>query len=350
MEWVVSDAIVAASAPEGEGEPMGKWTPDSILGLARGFQEPSILLAAAEVGLISHMAGGPATAEECAAALGLDVRAARIVLDALAAMEILTKSGSTYCMHEDAREQLSPDSPTTVLPMVLHACALWRRWSSLPAILRGRAADQVADEVRQPKDQAAFIGAMHVISVPRAPALVAAIGGHPRRLIDVGGGSGTYTIAFLRANPEMKATLFDLPPVVEMARKRFADEGLSDRVTLVAGDFASDRLPQGHDLALVSAIIHQNSPAENQRLYENVFQALVPGGRVVVRDHILSPSRTEPRAGAIFAVNMLAGTAGGDCYTFAEIREGLEAAGFGGVHQMEADTRMNGLIEARRPQ
>lgn len=328
---------------------MSKWTPDSILGLARGFQEPSILLAAAEVGIISHMAKAPATADACAEALDLDARAARIVLDALTAMEILAKSGATYVMRDDAHHLLSPDSPATVLPMILHACALWRRWAGLPAILCGRAADQVADEVRQPKDQAAFIGAMHVISVPRAPALVAAIGGHPRRLIDVGGGSGTYTIAFLRANPEMTATLFDLPPVVEMARQRFAGEGLTTRVTLASGDFSCDPLPGGHDLALLSAIIHQNSPPENVRLYSNVFRCLVPGGRIVVRDHILAPSRTEPRTGAIFAVNMLAGTAGGDCYTFAEIREGLVAAGFEDVHQIEADTHMNGLIEARRP-
>ena len=102
------------------------------------------------------------------------------------------------------------------------------------------------------------------------------------RLLDVGGGPGTYTAAFLRAAPELRATLFDLPLVVEIARERLSAAGLLDRVTLVAGDFEKDPLPPGHDLAWLSAIIHQNGPAQNDALYARIFRALVPVSCLVI--------------------------------------------------------------------
>jgi ubiquinone/menaquinone biosynthesis C-methylase UbiE len=174
-----------------------------------------------------------------------------------------------------------------------------------------------------------FIGAMHVIASKKAPEVVAAVEpGDARRLLDVGGGSGTYTLAFLAAVPEMRATLFDLPSVIEMARSRVQAAGMEDRVRLVSGDFYKDPLPTGHDLALLSAIIHQNSQEENKALYRRIRDALDPGGRIVVRDYVMSSDRTAPLEGAMFAVNMLAGTRFGSTYTYQEIADGLAAVGF----------------------
>ena len=147
--------------------------------------------------------------------------------------------------------------------------------------------------------------------------------GAARSLLDVGGGSGTYTMAFFGQSRKCSATLFDLPEVIEMARERLKNEGLLDRVTLVPGSFYLQEFPEGHDLALISAIIHSNSPEENLELYRKVFRALKPGGRILVRDHVMSPDRTWPRDGAVFAINMLVGTSGGGTYTYEEIEAGL---------------------------
>ena len=196
----------------------------------------------------------------------------------------------------------------------------------------------------------AFIGAMHAIGRSLSMEISRAFdAGRFRRLLDIGGGSGTYTIAFLRANPQMTAVLFDLAPVISMAKERLRAEGLSDRVTLAAGDFYGDELPSGCDLALLSAIIHQNSPAQNLDLYKKAFRALDPGGSILIRDHLMDESRTSPLAGALFAVNMLVATQGGDTYTFGEIKEGLEKAGFTGVSLIRAESEMDGLVEARKP-
>jgi precorrin-6B methylase 2 len=193
----------------------------------------------------------------------------------------------------------------------------------------------------------AFIEAMHVrAKVTAAQNLPAMSPEKGRNLIDVGGASGSYTIAFLRANPELRATLFDRPQVVEMARRRFEEEGLLDRVTLVAGDFYVDPLPPGHDLALVSAIIHQNSPEENVALFRKVRDALVPGGRLVIRDHVMSPDKTAPKSGALFAINMLVSTPRGGTYSLAEITASLEEAGFAGVRLVQGDAEMECIVEA----
>jgi ubiquinone/menaquinone biosynthesis C-methylase UbiE len=174
-----------------------------------------------------------------------------------------------------------------------------------------------------------FIGAMHVIASRKAPDVVATIEpGNAKRPLDVGGGSSTYTLAFLDAAPEMRETLFDLPSVIEMARKRVHTAGVEDRVSLVSGDFYRDPLPLGHDLALLSAIIHQNSQEENKVLYRRVHDALDPGGRIVVRDYVMSSNRTTLPEGALFPMNMLAGTRGGNTYTYEKIADGLAAVGF----------------------
>jgi hypothetical protein len=228
---------------------------------------------------------------------------------------------------------------------------LWRRWSGLTSIVREvQVSDQATASFRDADELRAFIGAMDVIAKHLAPRVVADVHPDPSRaLLDVGGASGTYTIAFFQAAPEMKATLFDKPEVIEIARQRLGKAGVLDRVTLVPGDFYRDPLPPGHDLAFISAIIHQNSLEQNVSLFGNVFQSLNRGGRVVIRDHVMEPDRTRPKEGALFAVNMLVSTAAGRTYTYDEIRACLEEAGFIEIRLLQKGEHMDALVEAFKP-
>jgi predicted O-methyltransferase YrrM len=169
-----------------------------------------------------------------------------------------------------------------------------------------------------------------------------------RHLIDVGGGSGTWTIAFLRANPAARATIFDLPQVMGQTKARMEKAGLGPRVTLAAGDFYTDRLPGGVDLAWVSAIVHQNSRGQNLELFHRVFEALEPGGKILIRDILMDPSRTTPPAGAMFAVNMLVNTERGGTFTFEELRDDLASVGFTQAKVLRRDEWMHSVMEARK--
>ena len=302
---------------------------DSILTLGRSYWQCRILLTAAELDVFTLLAPAPLSAAAVTKHLAGDLRAVTILLDALVALELLSKQDGQYRCPPDVAALLAADTPQSVLPMLRHSAALWSSWSELTGVVHGDADAVARAHVQQTEaNLRAFIGAMHVVAGPAAAGLVAVIEPGPARaLLDIGGASGTLTLAFLEACPHMRATLFDRPAVIDMARERCAQAGVLDRVTLVGGDFEHDELPAGHDLALLSAIIHQNSPDQNVELYRKVWRALKPGGRLVIRDHVMSPDRTQPRRGALFAVNMLVRTMGGNVYTYDEFEASLSAAG-----------------------
>jgi predicted O-methyltransferase YrrM len=294
----------------------------------------------------------PLSADEVALRLQGNLRAVTILLDALAAMGFIQKREEKYRCIPPVSNFLSADQTGSILPMIFHMAHLWRRWSRFTAIVRGSESPVEEDgpPSQEPEELDAFIGAMHAIAAPMAPLIVRVVEAEKSRsLLDVGGASGTYTIAFLEANPQMRATLFDRPAVIELARKRLEQANLLHRVRLAAGDFYKEDLPPGNDLVFVSAIIHQNSHDQNLDLFKKVYRSLLPGGRIVIRDHIMEPNRTHPPSGAIFAVNMLLVTAGGNSYTFEEIQTGLVRAGFHQVKMIQQGKQMDGLIEAYKP-
>ena len=330
---------------------MNHMGPESILGLARNFMESRILLTGAELDLFTLLTPLPLPADEVAVRIGADLRAVTILLDALAAVGFLVKQAGKYHCPPSISSFLSAKAPNSITPMILHMAHLWERWSGLTGIVREAKSQERATSSSQDENELrAFIGAMHAIAAPLAARIVAAVGpAASRALLDVGGASGTYTLAFLQAVPEMRGTLFDQPAVIEMARERLSEAGVLTRVKLASGDFYRDEFPSGHDLAFVSAIIHQNSSEQNLDLFKKVFRALVPGGRIVIRDHVMASDRTRPKDGAIFAVNMLVATSGGETYTYDEIQDGLTHAGFIRVRLLQSGEHMDGLVEGFKP-
>jgi len=326
-------------------------TPETILALGRKFMESRIFLSAAELDLFTILSENEMSAEEVADKLKTTLRGITILLDAVVSMGLLEKKNNKYHCPESIASILSKKTSTSIMPMVMHSSALWRRWSDLTAIVQN-GKDKTENKILKniESEQEAFIGAMHVVASKIAPGIVKAIDpGKAVKLLDIGGASGTYTEAFLESSPGMTATLFDLPPVIQIAKRRLEGTGLPGRITFIEGDYNKDELTDGHDLALLSAIIHQNSPQQNSELYRKIYHALAPGGRIVIRDHIMSPDHTQPAAGALFAVNMLVGTSGGGTYTFDEIMESLESAGFVKIRLIQSDEMMNGLVEGFKP-
>jgi cyclopropane fatty-acyl-phospholipid synthase-like methyltransferase len=147
-------------------------------------------------------------------------------------------------------------------------------------------------------------------------------------MLDVGGGSGAYSIAFAQANPQLQVDILDLPQVDPIAQSHIHEAGLDARVHVHSGDLRTSTLGEGYDLAFVSAICHMLSPEENRDLLQRCFAALGPHGRIVIQDFILEPEKTAPKSAALFALNMLTGTRGGSTYSEPEYRAWLEAASF----------------------
>ena len=326
-------------------------TPEELMKLSRDFMGSRILFTGAELNIFDILNQTHLTVQEISDKIHTDIRATTILLDALAALGLLVKNIDAYQCNSSLAPYLSNDDPNSVMPMILHASHLWYRWSHLTDIVKGEAIPgSEKGSSFSGAELKAFIGAMHAVSAPHAEPVISGI--NPDRskvLLDLGGASGTYTIAFLKNVPEMKATLFDLPEVIELARERLEKEGMLNRVTLVGGDYLRDEIPQGHDLAYLSAVIHSNSPEQNLNLYKKVFRSLISGGRVIIRDHVMESDRTSSQTGAIFAVNMLVATEGGRTYTFDEIRTGLSQAGFNNISLINKSDRMDAIVEACKP-
>jgi predicted O-methyltransferase YrrM len=326
------------------------WTGEMILETARSFQTASVLLAGAELDLFTPLARKPLTAGELASAIHGDPRGTTVLADALAALRFLEKREGRYSPTPGVAEALAEGTPESVVPMLRHQANCMRSWAQLAAVVQsGRAADAPPSVRGAEEDQVSFIEAMEVASRAAAPKVVAGLGPLSfRRLLDVGGGPGTWTIAFLRAAPGARATIYDLPEVVPIARRHVEEAGLAGRVDFAGGSYATDAaLPPGHDFAWVSAIIHQNSRRENRDLFRKVHAALVPGGEIAIRDIVMDESRVSPPAGALFAVNMLVRTDGGT-YTLGEIAEDLREAGFGPPSLVRGERDMDSVVRARR--
>jgi SAM-dependent methyltransferase len=324
--------------------------PKDVMAVARGFMRSRIILTAVELDLFTRIGDGTRTAGALAAGLGCDARALARVLDCCVTFGLLSKEGDAYALAGEGATY-SSRHPETARPMLLHMSRLWDSWSDLTEVVRqGPGAERRTMTPMDQESRTAFIGAMHVIGRTLSEEIADSLDlGGFKRLLDVGGGSGTYTIAFLKKNPGMEGVIFDLKDVIPMAGDRLRNEGLLGRVELVAGDFYADELPKGCDLALLSAIIHQNGPQQNLELYKKIMRALEPGGSIVIRDHIMDASRTDPPEGALFAINMLVNTREGDTYTFEEVRGALAVAGFEDIRLTRKGERMDCLVEAKKP-
>jgi ubiquinone/menaquinone biosynthesis C-methylase UbiE len=166
-------------------------------------------------------------------------------------------------------------------------------------------------------------------------------------MLDVGGGSGAYAIAFAQANPQLRVEVFDQPAVLAIAQRHIRETGIEDRVSTRVGDLRTDEFGGGYDLVLISAICHMLSEEENRNLLARAFRALAPGGRVVIQDFLLRPDKTGPRAGALFSLNMLVNTRGGASYSEDEYSRWLREAGFAEVRRVPLPGPAGVLIGAR---
>jgi len=151
-----------------------------------------------------------------------------------------------------------------------------------------------------------------------------------------------------RALPELRAEILDRPGVVPIARRRIEEAGLGERVTARVGDIRDEEHGSGYDLLLLSAICHMNSPEECLAMFRKAFEGLSPSGRLVIQDFILTPDKTGPRTGALFALNLLVGTRAGSSYSVEECEDWLRSVGFEEVQQIRLPGPTD-LVMARRP-
>jgi predicted O-methyltransferase YrrM len=308
---------------------------DQIMSMTRGFQVAKMLMVAVDLGLFDFLVE-PKSAVETAAWLKANPRATGIFLNGLAALGLVDKGLDYFKNSELASRYLVRGSENYRGAIVKHIEHTWERgWEDLKeTVLVGHPSTEETEkwvDGRPERDEAevrAFIWGMHAIARDLAPLVAAKLDLKAvRHLLDLGGGPATYAITFAQANPKLKATVFDLPMPIDIARENIAQNGLTDRVGTLAGNFLKDDIGTGYDFIWISQILHSHDKEQCQLIIAKAVAALTPGGTLAIQDFYLNADGATPTGAAMFGVHMLAVTPRGRAYTHGEVAEWVKAAG-----------------------
>ena len=323
--------------------------PMEIREMAAAFQKSRIVLTAYELDIFSMIGEKSHDAETLSKALNLNKNATERLLNALVALKLLEKNHGSYSNSKDSLMFLSKGSPA-YLAGLMHTNHLWDTWSHLTDVVKtGKAAHDEEINDRGEDWLEAFIGAMHDRGNKQARAQISTIDlKGVESILDVGGGSGCYCMAFLGRKPELKTVVFDLPKVIPISKKIVEKEGFSGRIEHHVGNYETDELPKGFDLVFLSAIIHSNSYETNSKLVKKCHRSLNPNGKIVIQDWIMNEAKTEPVQGAIFSINMLVGVEGGDCYSENEVSTWLIDAGFSDISKVDLESGIGQVMGLKK--
>jgi len=308
-----------------------RWTVDKLTDLATAYWDAAALGAAVELGVFEALGGKGATAEEVARATGANPEHLARLLDALVALRVLVRRSSRYRPDPGVAPLLSRSSPTCLLDALRFNTHMYPIWGRLAECVRsgGPAAAPEEHLGGNPELTRRFVLTMHSRALAMAPAVLPALHvmGH-RRLLDLASGPGTFSRLLAERITGLEVTLFDLPPVLEIARELTAGSPAADRVRFHPGDYRKDPLPGGFDAVLFCGALHQEDPSTAAPLLRAIHDALTPRGTLTIVDMMLAADRGGPKFSALFSLNMMLTSRNGRVFDEIELSDLARKAGF----------------------
>jgi SAM-dependent methyltransferase len=327
------------------------WTPDRILKTSGAYWATCALHGAVVLDVFTRIGDSRVDGLTLAEQVGAPVDAVSRLLDALAAMGLLAKDAGGYANTEAGRTYLSMDSDRYIGYIIRHHHHLVESWARLPeAVLSGK---PIRLPVREKGEEAreAFLMGMFNLAAQLAPQLVPVVDlSGCRTLLDLGGGPGTYAVHFCRHNPDLTATVMDLPTTQPFAERTIGKMGMDGRVVFISGDYLQDDIPGHYDVVWMSHILHGESEKGCIRIIKKAFHCLNPGGVAIIHEFILDDTLDRPLFPALFSLNMLLGTEGGRAYSQAQLTGMLETAGFVDVDRLDfKGPNDSGIVRGVKP-
>lgn len=298
------------------------------------FAAASVITAAQQTGLLRALQSGPQTAQAYAESLGLDRRAAGLVLDSLVTLDLAVREQDAY----DA----SPRVKALMPPRGFAGDAMESLWAHTDTFLRtgeplARMDGSLAEREASYREGVAWLGKL---LEPTARELASKLNDAPARVLDVGCGSGVWSLAIAERFPSVHVTGQDLPAVLESFTARAQSMGLGDRVATIPGDMHAAPLPQGgFDLVVIANVLRLETPDRAAALLARLAAAVAPGGALLVVDALAGGTPERERARALYALNLALRTQGGRVHSPAEITSWLEAAGLRAMETIELGGR-----------
>ncbi len=318
--------------------------PDRLDQMIRGYRPSRCILTALELDIFTAIGEG-ANAEQIGTRIHANARAAEMLLNALVALGLVIKSDGIYSNTPDSARFFVQNSKDNHRNGLLHTANIWHRWSTLTEAVRHGTCVPLDPRNNDPRNHARdsapewtlnFIAAMDRNAKARAPLLVRALGtAGVRRILDPGGGSGAYSIAFAKASSDVRCEILDVPEVVPLTTEYVKKSGVSDQISLRSADMLTDDLGSGYDIIMLNAICHMFSEEQNQQLFRRARLALAPNGRLVVQDFILNTDKTGPLDSTLFSLNVLVATDHGASYSETEYSGWMKNGGFADISRIK---------------
>jgi hypothetical protein len=303
-------------------------TPDLVLQTAAGFMMSKHLFAANDLGLFEKLADRPLTLDELANDLSIPSRTARITADAMVALGFLEKQDDRYRNSSVSQTFLSGKTPADLRPFLRFWNQIsYPQWQHLEEALRtnrGVSGDVELD----PDQQRIFSEGVAAIQAGPAHAMPEKYDfTRHRKVLDLGGGVGEYLVPILDRFPQLEGTLFELPPVTEVARDALAANPVGSRINIVAGDLFEDAIPEDHDALILANVVHYFDHARNLKLLRRIRERVLAGARVLIVDFWTNPQHTEPLFAALMAGEFLT-SVGGDVFSEEDAKGWLRKTGW----------------------
>ena len=316
-----------------------EWHPGELLELSGYFWKTCTLHAAVKLDVFTLIGGKKLSGVKIAEKLDAAAQGVERLLNALVAMELLTKADDTYSNTPSSLELLSKNSAKYLGHIIMHHHHLVESWSQLDLSVKSGQPIRERSSFSKEEWRESFLMGMFNMAMSMAPLLVPRVDISSRRhLLDLGGGPGTYAIHFCRQNPQLKATVFDLPTTRPFAEKTIKRFDLSDRIDFVDGNYLEDEIKGSYDAAWLSHILHGEGPDGCQRIIQKTVAALEPGAIIIIHEFILNNSMDGPLFPALFSLNMMLGTDSGQAYSEQQLMDMLTAAGAKDIQRLPVQT------------
>jgi SAM-dependent methyltransferase len=325
-------------------------TPEPIMRTALGFMAAKHLFIANEIGLFEKLSKGSLTLEALAERMVVPPRTTRIIADAMVVLGFIQRRGNHYQNGDTAAAFLSGEPSTGLRPFLrLMNRISYPAWHRLEdAVRSGEASTDLGHFSAE--EQEIYSAGVETFTGAAARSLAHAYDfGRHRRVLDVGGGTGSFLLAILHEHHNLKGTLFELPSVTDVAEKRLTEEAEAGSITIIAGDFFDDPLPDGHDVAIVANVAHCLSKEHNVDLLRRLRQHSEIGTRLLMVDLWTDSTHTRPNAAPLMAGEFLVMCGEGDVYSEDDVEEWFRATGWQMIERKSLTEPMSAIVAEAVP-
>jgi len=302
---------------------------EQINDIMRAYRKTNVLFAAYDLGVLDKVSSHPVELDDLARELNISEIGLARLISALCAMGIILHDNNSYSISPEYDKYLDPRSPNYIGGLMKHEIHLQKRWMQLSESVKSGLPVKNLDKPVKPEDTNRFINAMANIGQRTAPIMIDQIHFNGKEhLLDLGGGPGKYMEKFCERYPDMRVTLFDQPETVSAAKESLSTHKYFKNMHFIKGDFFKDELGKEYDIIFSSNVIHIFGPKELQTIFDKCYQALKPGGRILIKDFFMNREYTGPEFSSLFSIHMLLSSENGKCYSENDMIDLLEKSKF----------------------